>query len=192
MKHVDVYFDYASPASFLASETAARKLPGVPLKWRPIYLRGLPTFASGVPYDGPKLAYLARDIARCAEHEQVRLLPPARFPVDGLHALRAAYVAEARGAFDRYHPRMFRAVWSEQRDVSDRAVVAALLAEVLGTTTAEAEAMIAEPAVKTRLREETDAAIARGVFGAPSFFVDDELFWGHDRMDYVLRAASGA
>lgn len=192
MKNVDVYFDYASPASYLASETAARKLPGVHLKWRPIYLRGLPTFAAGLPYDSAKLAYLARDIARCAEHEQVRLVPPARFPVDGLHALRAAFVAEARGAFDRYHPMMFRAVWAEQRDISDRSVVAALLADVLGTSAAEAEAAITEPAVKARLREETDAAIARGVFGAPSFFVGDELFWGHDRMDYVLRAASAA
>ncbi len=190
MKNVDVYFDYASPASFIAAETAERKLSGIPLRWRPIYLRGLPIFAAGLPYDGAKLAYLARDIARCAEHEQVRLVPPARFPVDGLHALRAAYVAEARGAFDRYHRTMFRAVWSDARDVSERKVTAEILAEVLGTSVTEAEAAIAEPAVKARLREETEAAVARGVFGAPSFFVGDELFWGHDRMDYVLRAAS--
>jgi 2-hydroxychromene-2-carboxylate isomerase len=106
--------------------------------------------------------------------------------------LRAAIVAQGRGddVFARYHRAAFRAAWSEQRDVSNKEVAAALLAEAIGSSSAEAEAAMADRAVKTKLRENTEQAAARGAFGVPTFFVGDEMFWGHDRMDYVLRAAS--
>jgi 2-hydroxychromene-2-carboxylate isomerase len=189
MKLVEMYFDYASPWAYLANELVPRKLPGAAVTYRPIYLRGLETFSKGLPYTGGKLAYLARDLARCAAHEGVQLLPPASFPVDGLHALRGAYVAMESGAFDRYHRAMFRAAWAEQRDVGKKEVAAAILAEALGSGEAAAlEAMSAQP-VKDRLRDATSQAEARGVFGTPTFFVDDEMFWGHDRFDYVARAA---
>jgi 2-hydroxychromene-2-carboxylate isomerase len=190
MKNVIVHYDYASPWAFIASEIALRKLPGVPLTWVPTYLRGLESFATGVPYSSAKLTYITRDLVRVAEHEKVNLQPPANFPVDGLATLRGAIVAQERNAFDRYHRAAFRATWSERKDVSNKGVAAALLAEAIGTTAAEAEAAMADAAVKTKLRENTEQAAAKGVFGVPTFFVGDEMFWGHDRMDYVLRAAS--
>jgi len=190
MKPVTVHYDYASPWAFIASEIAEAELPGVPLVWVPTYLRGLESFATGVPYTAAKLQYIARDLARVAEHEKVKLVPPATFPVDGLSMLRGAIVAKDRGAFDRYHRSAFRATWSEARPTSDRAVAAALLAEAIGSTQAEAEAAMADGAVKTKLRENTEQAVARGVFGTPTFFVGDEMFWGHDRMSYVRREAS--
>lgn len=190
MKNVFVHYDYASPWAFIASETAERKLPGVPLTWVPTYLRGLESFATGIPYSSAKLAYITRDLVRVAEHEKVNLQPPAQFPIDGLSTLRAAIAAGERGAFDRFHRAAFRAAWSEQRDVSDRGVAAALLAEAIGVSAADAAAAMADVAVKTKLRENTEQAAAKGAFGVPTFFVGDEMFWGHDRMDYVLRAAS--
>ena len=192
MKHVIVNYDYASPWAFIATETIERKLPGVPLTWVPTYLRGLESFATGIPYTSAKLTYITRDLVRVAEHEKVPLQPPATFPIDGLSTLRAAIVAQGRGddVFARYHRAAFRAAWSEQRDVSNKAVAAALLAEALGSSAAEAEAAMASPDIKAALRANTEAAAARGAFGVPTFFVDDEMFWGHDRMDYVLRAAS--
>ena len=192
MKNVIVHYDYASPWAFIATETIERKLPGVPLTWVPTYLRGLESFATGIPYTSAKLTYITRDLVRVAEHEKVPLQPPATFPIDGLSTLRAAIVAQGRGddVFARYHRAAFRAAWSEQRDVSNKAVAAALLAEALGSSAADAEAAMASPDVKAALRANTEAAAARGAFGVPTFFVDDEMFWGHDRMDYVLRAAS--
>jgi 2-hydroxychromene-2-carboxylate isomerase len=115
--------------------------------------------------------------------------------VDGLQALRAAYVAQERGAFDRYHPKAFRATWAESRDMANKDVVLDLLAEALGAPSdarAELAAAIAAQPIKDKLRAETERAIARGVFGVPAFFVGDELFWGHDRLDYVARAARAA
>jgi 2-hydroxychromene-2-carboxylate isomerase len=190
MKNVTVHYDYASPWAYLASELAERKLPGVPLTWVPTYLRGLESFATGVPYSAAKLTYITRDLVRVAEHEKVPLQPPVTFPIDGLSTLRAAIVALERGAFDRYHRAAFRAAWAEQKDVSNRTVAVTLLAEAIGSTVAEAEAAMSSPSVKTTLRTNTEAAAAKGAFGVPTFFVDEEMFWGHDRMDYVLRAAS--
>ena len=188
MKDVVCYFDYASPYSYLASELLAQALPGVAIEWRPIYLRGLESFASGVPYSGAKLAYLARDLARSAELHGVPFQPPVSFPVDGLQALRAAYVAMDRGVFDRFHRAIFRAAWAERKDIADKAVVVGILGEALGGAPTEPllEAMAAN---KARLRAATDEAVLRGVFGVPAFFVGSEMFWGHDRLDQVARAA---
>jgi 2-hydroxychromene-2-carboxylate isomerase len=189
MKRVELYFDYASPWAYLANELAARELPGVELDPHPIYLRGLETFAKGLPYSNAKLAYLMRDLERCAAHEGVKLAPPASFPIDGLHALRAALVAQERGAFDRFHGATFRAAWAEAREISTKEGAARLLAEALGATEAEALVAMAAQPIKDRLREATASAQARGAFGVPTFFVDEQMFWGHDRLAYVARAA---
>ena len=193
MKSIETYFDYASPWAYLASELMPRKLPslGATVIHRPIYLRGLESFSKGVPYTQSKLAYLMRDLVRCAEHEGVTLTQPPTFPVDGLHALRGAIVAQDSGAFDRYHRNAFRAAWANGRDINERDVVATILAEALGSSEATALEAMAVPDIKQRLRDATAAAEARGVFGVPTFFVGDEMFWGHDRFDYVARAARG-
>jgi 2-hydroxychromene-2-carboxylate isomerase len=189
MKTIELYFDYASPWAYLANELLPRKLPGLPVTYRPMYLRGLETFSKGLPYTNAKLAYLMRDIQRCAEYEGVPLAPPVSFPIDGLQALRGALVAQDNGAFDRYHRDLFRGAWATGRDVNKREVVAAILAEALGSNEATALEALAAAPIKDRLREATLAAEARGIFGTPTFFVGDEMFWGHDRFDYVARAA---
>jgi len=190
---VDYYFDYASPWAFLADKLLERDLAGVALAHRPIYLRGLESFSKGMPYTAAKLQYIARDLARCAEYEGVALAPPASFPVDGLQLLRGAHVAIERGAFDRFHRGAFDATWAEAKDVAQKSVAAKILADAIGSTEAAAlEAMAAQP-VKDRLRDETARAVERGVFGTPTWFVrresSDEMFWGHDRIGYVARAA---
>ncbi len=188
MQRVELYFDYASPWSYVAYELIPRKLPGVEVVFRTVYLRGLESFANGIPYSASKLQYFAQDLARCAEHEGVPVVYPSEFPVNGLSALRGALVAEERGKTPRYHTLAFRATWVEQRDIGKKEVAAEVLAEALGTSHAEALAAIAGEDVKARLRERTEAAVRRGVFGVPTFFVGESMFWGHDRMDYVARA----
>lgn len=186
MALIEFAFDYASPWSFLASALAPRALPGAILAYVPVYLRGFEAFAKGLPYGSAKMAYMARDFQRCAEHEKIRVAPPAAFPINGLHALRGAIGAERAGVFGAYHEAMFRAAWQESRDISDKAVVVALGREVGFSAIADA---IDDPEVKATLRANTERAAARGAFGVPSFFVGEELFWGHDRMHLVAIAA---
>jgi 2-hydroxychromene-2-carboxylate isomerase len=185
---VQFYFDYASPWAFLADRLLARRLDGATVEHVPMYLRGVDTFARGLPYSPAKLQYLLRDFARCSAHESVAVKFPSVFPVNGLYALRGAIVAQRLDSFAAYHAAVFDAVWAQGRDLSTREAVAALAREIGLQAVAEG---MEEPEVKEALRNNTDAAIARGVFGVPSFFVGDELFWGHDRLGYVARALDG-
>jgi 2-hydroxychromene-2-carboxylate isomerase len=184
---VPFLYDYASPWSYLASKIVDRALPGVELDYRPIYLRGLESFKSGMPYVGAKLRYQGLDLLRCAAHHEVTIRIPPVFPVNGLYALRGDLVAREMGAWEAYFPAVFDATWRDSRNVSDKNVVVELAGE-LGLDTDAFRERFASDDIKSQLRERTDAAIARGVFGVPAFFVGDELFWGHDRLDYVRRA----
>lgn len=187
---VDLYFDYASPFAYLASETLAARLEGVEVRYHPVYLRGFELFGKGVPFSPAKTQYLARDFHRCADRWGVPHKLPSNFPVNGLYALRGALWTQKNGGFDRFHPAAFRAAWAEDRPIGDKAVVVEIANEVGLDWQAFAEG-IESPEIKDALKRSTAEAEERGVFGVPAFFVGDEMFWGHDRMDYVARAARG-
>jgi 2-hydroxychromene-2-carboxylate isomerase len=183
---ISFLFDYASPWSFLANELLTRRFGDAPITFQPVYLRGFEAFASAMPYTTAKLLYIANDFARCAAHEGVAVRQPSVFPINGLHALRGALAARSLGVFAPFHAAMFRAAGQEDRDISDKQVVTEI-ARAIGAP--EIGAVMESPEVKQKLRADTEAASARGAFGVPTFFVGEELFWGHDRMDYVARAA---
>jgi len=188
---VTVYFDYASPWSYVAEETASQKLEGIKLDWVPIYIRGLPAFSKGMPYAQGKLSYLARDLMRVVEHEGLSWAQPAAFPIDAIHALRAAIVAKeaSESSFRKFHKKAMLATWADQVDIADKVVISSMLRDSLGGNASdELVSSFTSDRVKLRLRKNTEEAVARGVFGLPTFFVGDEMFWGHDRMDYVARA----
>ena len=181
---LDFYFDYASPWAYLAALALPAQLPAVKVVYKPIYLRGLESFAKGLPYTPAKLRYIMQDLERCAKHEKVRMKAPTQFPINGLYAARGALAALQTDKFEPYHFAMFHAAWRDDRDVSDKQVVLAVAAEVGLDLTAAIDSL----EIKDKLKQQTAHAVERGVFGVPSFFVGDELFWGHDRLDYVARA----
>src|SRR5256885_4681254 len=126
---IEFLFDYASPWAYLANALLPRRLPGAELVYRPIYLRGLETFARGLPYTGAKLRYTGADYLRCAAHEGVATRFPTVFPINGLYAVRGALVALASGGFADYHAQMFAAAWRDDRDLSRKDVVIAIARE---------------------------------------------------------------
>jgi 2-hydroxychromene-2-carboxylate isomerase len=182
---VEFFFDYASPFSYLANELLDQRLPGVAVEHHPLYLRGLELFSKGVPFTGAKLQYLVTDLRRSAEELQIAVDMPPTFPVNGLYALRGGLAAQRAGCFAAYHTPMFRAAWRDRRDISRKEVVIELATE-LGLT--DVAGAIDDPAIKDQLKADTDAAARRGVFGAPTFFVGREMFWGHDRIHQVAKA----
>jgi 2-hydroxychromene-2-carboxylate isomerase len=183
---VEMLFDYASPFSFLACESVGRVLPGVELAYRPVYLRGFDAFAKGIPYSSAKLTWVINDLRRCAADLGIEIRIPATFPVNGLYALRGAIAAQRAGKLPAYHEAIFRATWQKGRDISSKASLVALATE-LGFP--DIAAAVDDPEVKDELRTNTEDAIRRGAFGVPTFFVGSELFWGHDRMHQVAKAA---
>jgi 2-hydroxychromene-2-carboxylate isomerase len=185
---IDFYFDFSSPYGYLAStridELAARH--GRSVAWRP-FLLGAAFKLTGQralveqPIRGP---YHERDFARSARLLGVPFLLPAKFPFFALAASRAFYWLGDSGQAKALAKAVYHAAFAEGRDVTPVSTVVEI-AGSLGIE--ELERGLDQPEAKARLREATDAAIARGVFGSPFFIVDGEPFWGHDRLAQVER-----
>jgi 2-hydroxychromene-2-carboxylate isomerase len=179
--HVEMYFDYASPYSYLADCRVDAMLPGVEVRRQPVYIRGLEQFKDGLPYTMHKLFYLAQDMMRTAALYGIDFNMPTNFPVNGLHLLRCSLALEGRPEWARFHKAAFRAVWVEDRDVGKPEVVQALCKE-LGVVPDVMQT------VKDRLKADTARAESRRVFGVPTFFLDEEMYWGQDRLEQLQLA----
>jgi 2-hydroxychromene-2-carboxylate isomerase len=201
MRSVDFYFDFSSTnsyfAAFLLPEICARNDARV--NWMPTHFAAL---FRGTGFDvmamtRRKARYLWRDHARYAEATGLPFRKPSRFPIKTASALRAvlaaAHTAESDDNGDsREHAQraisqaIMRAYWERDEDISDRDVLASIAAGAGFEGTALIGLANAKPA-RDELAALTETAEARGVFGAPTFFVGDEMFWGKDRLDFVER-----
>lgn len=193
---IDFWFELASSYSYVAASMidARAAAAGVAVRWRPFLLG--PIFARQGWRDSPynlnpvKGRYMWRDVERRCASLGVPFARPVRFPQHTLLAARVATVAGDEGWGPAFARAAFRANFAEGRDLGERATIAALLA-ALGRHPAAVLARAETDQVKARLREETARAEALGVFGAPSFTVGSELFWGSDRIDDALDSACG-
>jgi 2-hydroxychromene-2-carboxylate isomerase len=185
---VELYFDYASPFSYLADYRVESELAGLPIELRriPVYLRGFEAFREAPPFSAAKLHYLAIDLARSARYHDVPLGVPAVIPVNGLYMLRGHVFLEGRPELDAFRRAAWRATWVDGANTSDPEVVMTLADEV-GIDRRELAAGIGSAAVKNKLRENTERAVERQAFGVPTFYVGDEMFWGQDRLGHVRR-----
>ena len=191
-REVEFWYEFAStysyPASMRADRLAAQA--GVKLIWKP-FLLGL-IFAEKGWNDSlfnicpAKGANMWRDLKRICDADGLRLtLPPHSFPQNGLKAARLAVSGERAGWTTEFSRLVYRANFAEQKVISDDKV----LQENLTTLNLDADATITgagAPEIKSRLRRQSEEAKARGIFGAPSFMVGDELFWGNDRLAEAL------
>lgn len=188
---IDFYFDYTSPFSYLAhSQLPGLTQWGARLVLKPIFLGGVvTTLGITPPVRQPghaRAAYMLKDLERWAELYGIPFVFNAHFPVNTLALLRATPYVEAQGLMSAWMQRCFHAVWGEGLDVADPAIVRQL-AEEVGLSPDALWLAAQEPANKAWLKHETDAALARGVFGVPTFFIDDEMFFGNDRLLFVNR-----
>src|SRR5690349_4928127 len=195
MSTVEVWFEFASTYSYpaLMRVAACAREAGVELRYRPFLLG--PIFGQQGWNDSPfniyeaKGRYMWRDLARICEALQLPLRKPSVFPRNGLQAARVAYA----GTGEPWLPAFVRAVYSanfvDDRDIADGELLAELLRGV-GQDPAPILARAASAEVKNGLRAQTEAAQQRGIFGAPSFTVGDELFWGNDRLEQALAWAA--
>lgn len=190
---IEFWFDFSSPYSYLASEKieelAARHGRGV--AYRPTLLGVIFRTTGGVPLTElvpPKASYFAHDFERSARFAGVPYRPPSVFPIATVNAARAfLWLQEQDEALAaRFLHAAFRAYFSQDRSLAEPEVLNALATEVGVDPVAMARGM-QEPAIKERLKALVDESIARGVFGAPTIFVDGEMFWGHDRLPQVER-----
>ena len=191
---VTFFFDVHSPWSYLASTLIGplARRHRVPILWRPIHLANLMDRIGGMrPLDQnpARVAWYRRDLAdRMAQHG-LAYDPHPDYPLRPSRALRACVYADERDCADAFVRVVMRGYWSGKRDISDLAVLQAM-ADEAGLGPRSVADIVADERCKAAVVENTDDAIARGVFGVPSFIFGGKLFFGSDRMD-LLDAAFG-
>jgi 2-hydroxychromene-2-carboxylate isomerase len=194
---IEVWFEFASTYSYPGVHrveplaTAA----GVPIAWRPFLLG--PIFREQGWNDSPfnvypvKGRYMWRDLERlCAEYG-LPLRRPSQFPRPSLLAARIALGAAEEPWCGDFVRGIYRANFADDRDISQPETVAAVLAE-LGQSPAPLLERASAPETKEGLRRQTEDAVRLGIFGAPTFIVGGELFWGNDRLEEALAWARRA
>jgi len=196
-KTIDFYFDFASPASFLGYtqiEVIAERT-GAALVWKPMLLGGVfKATGNASPVLIPaKGRWMNDDIMRWAQRHGTSIIYPEGFPLNTLALMRGAVgyqLREGQERFRLYVDLIYRAIWQRQIDLRDAETLAGLLRDN-GFDPDTFLLMVAEPEIKQALIAATEAAVERGVFGAPTFFVDGVMHFGQDRMDWVEAEASG-
>ena len=190
-KTVEFYYDYGSPASYLAW-TQMEKLAertGATIVWKPALLGGIfKETQNRPPISVPaKGAWMVNDLARFAQRYGVPMQMNPAFPVNTIYLMRGALVAQRDGYLDTYDRVMFNGMWVDGENMGEMPVVARLLTAA-GIDAEAFGAAIQDPEIKKELFTRTDEAVSKGIFGMPSFIVDGELHWGQDRLDFVEEA----
>lgn len=195
-KTVDFYFDFGSPAAYLAY-TQLPKLAldtGAQVVMKPMLLGGVfQATGNRPPISVPlKGSYLFTDMARYAKRYGVPLTMNPHFPINTITLMRADVGLTHQGSpqLGAYRDAVFKAIWVDKQNLNDPTTVATVLATA-GLDPVAVMALASDPQIKEQLKAVTQAAVDRGVFGAPSFFVGDDMFWGQDRLDFVREALTG-
>lgn len=195
-KSVDFYYDFGSPAAYLAWTQIARICAeqGATLVYKP-FLLGAVFKATGnaSPVTIPaKAKFMFADLNRWAKHWGVPLTINPFFPFNGLELMRAAAGMQLREPqrFEDFNRAIYTAMWVDAQDFSKPQVVAGVLQRA-GFDPAAVMALAASDEAKATLRANTDEALARGAFGAPTFVVGQDLYWGQDRLFMVEQALAG-
>jgi 2-hydroxychromene-2-carboxylate isomerase len=194
---IEFFFDCSSPWTWLAFhniQPLAREL-GVAVRWRPILVGGVFNAVNPSVYEfrshGPpaKHAYLKKDLRDWARLAGLEIrFPPTVFPVNSVKAMRGCIYLEPAGMLVPFATAVFESYWTRDEDISQDTVLADLCARV-GVNPGDFFAGIAEPAIKTQLKANTDELIARGGFGSPTMFVaGDDMYFGNDRLELVRAA----
>ena len=192
-KSVEFYFDLGSPTTYLAHTQLAKicadtqsELIYIPMLLGGVFKATGNASPAMIPAKG---RYMFQDLDRFAKRYGVQLRFNPYFPINTLILMRAVTGMQMHQPqrFAEFVDCLFKALWVEGRNLNDPQTVAAVLTEN-GFDPQEIIALTNDESVKAALKENTEAAIKRGVFGAPSMFIGDQLFFGQDRLDFVEEA----
>ena len=190
MPKLEYFYDYVSVYSYLADHVVSG-MNDVDVVYRPMLLGAVMQATENRPpvMVAAKGKHLPDDVHRWVAHYGIPFKFNSIWPQKTISALRLAIAAQRRGTFGELHPRLFEAAFVTDRDLGDPEVLAAILADA-GLPAAEYLEAIADASIKDELKANTQEAIERGAFGAPTFFVGDEMFFGNDRFEFVRKALS--
>lgn len=190
---IEFFYDFGSPTTYLAW-TQLRKIEaatGAMVKRRGILLGGIfkATENQSPAFNPAKAAYMANDLPRFAADYDVPFNFNPFFPINTLHLMRGALAADKMEVGPDYRKAVFTAMWIEPQNMGDPEVVKNVLQSQRGLDADAIFELAQSDDIKRQLIANTEEAVERGAFGAPTWFVGDEMFFGQDRIPHVVAAA---
>jgi 2-hydroxychromene-2-carboxylate isomerase len=196
-QRIDFYFDVGSPTAYLAwtQLPSIARDTGAELVYHPVLLGGIfqATGNASPMTNAAKGAYMVRDLKRFARHYDVPLAFNPHFPINTLTLMRIATGVQQHQPerFPALVEALYTAMWVDGRNLGDDTILRQTLAQA-GFDADEALRLAGDDAVKAQLKQVTEAAVQRGLFGVPTIFVGEEMFWGQDRLDFVRETLAAA
>ena len=192
IKPFEFYFDFGSPYTFLAHKQIRKieKENSIKVEYMPILLGGLLKLADIKPnVDIPvKGKYMIKDCKLWAEKYNITFKFNNYFPINTLDLMRCTLVADKKGFLQIFVNKVFDSIWKDGLNLNDKAIVEKLLKNLdINPKVFLMEAL--DNKIKNELKERTDTAFQKGIFGAPSFVVNNKIFWGQDRLEFVINEA---
>ena len=189
---LEFYFDFGSPTAYLAHKRLGQLANQYDLTvdYQPMLLGGVfkaTGNASPVTIAAKGQYMMQHDLPRFARRYDVAMNINPYFPINTLNLMRAAIAARQLGCFSAFVDTVYEAIWVQSQNMGDPGVVNRILLD----NNLDADALLTlsqDPEVKAELIARTEAAVARGIFGTPTFFLDQEMFFGQDRLDFVEEA----
>ena len=193
IKTFEFYFDFGSPYTFLAHKGIRKieKENSIKIKYMPVLLGALLKLTGvkaniDVPIKGK---YMIKDCKLWAEKYNIEFKFNNYFPIITLNLMRCALVAENKGFSQIFINKIFDAIWKDGLNLNDNSILEKLLKNIdINPKNFLIEAI--DLKIKNELKKRTDEAYKKGVFGTPSFIVNNKIFWGQDRLQFALNEAS--
>jgi 2-hydroxychromene-2-carboxylate isomerase len=185
-KEIDFYFDFISPYTYLAHKKIQSLSKNIRINYKPIFLGGLHNLEGITPsaFIKPKLKHMVNDCNLIAKKNNFEFLWNTKFPLNSLYLMRG-YLCINSDIKSSYINDVFDAYWKKDLDISDEQIMANIV-EKCGIKKNNFFHNIKDQKIKDELKNLTKDAHNKEVFGAPTFIVNEKIFWGQDRLEYAL------
>tara|TARA_B100000745_G_scaffold124525_1_gene81078 strand:- start:351 stop:944 length:594 start_codon:yes stop_codon:yes gene_type:complete len=192
IKPFDFFFDFISPYSYLAHKQIRKleKENNIKINYKPILLGGLHKLAgvTAAAFIPSKTKYMIRDCKMIAEKHNIKFKFNTNFPINSITLMRGVFFAQKEKKLSKYIDFFFDAYWKEGLNLNNDKILNSILTS-LNIDFNEFHSITSGQKIKNKLIDETNDAYNKGVFGAPSFIINNKLFWGQDRIEFVLKEA---
>jgi|TARA_B100000767_G_C19525087_1_gene434133 2-hydroxychromene-2-carboxylate isomerase len=193
IKSFEFYFDFVSPYSFIAHQEIKKieKKEPIKIKYKPILLGGLHNLHNikAPAFIPSKAKFMIRDCKMIAEKNKIKFKFNSYFPIKTLNLMRGVLIAEEDDFKSFYIDKIFDAIWRDGINMNDQGIIDKILKNInLNAKTFLLRA--SSQNIKVCLKKNTDDAFNKGIFGAPTFLVNNKIFWGQDRLEFALKEAS--
>tara|TARA_Y100001970_G_scaffold276781_1_gene380014 strand:+ start:18072 stop:18659 length:588 start_codon:yes stop_codon:yes gene_type:complete len=188
-KQIEFYFDFSSPYAYLGFKEIKNleKKHQLKIKYMPIFLGGLHKSAGVTPaaFISLKAKYMIRDTKLVSEKKNIRFTFNTYFPIKTVDFMRGVIIAEEDNFEKVFVEKIFNAIWKDGLNMNDETVINKVLKNMeLNPKTFFLRAK--DNKIKEKLKKLTNDALKKGIFGAPTFFINKKMFWGQDRLTYAI------